>query len=192
MATTSRYCKFSSGKVARKDDTVVYVAGAFDLFHAGHIALLEKARHYGTFVLVGVYDDQTVNAFRGGGAPILNMHERVLSCLSCCHVDEVIMGPPVKVTQDMMTTMNISVVLYADLVDQLHADTADTDHAYEVPIAAGKFKRVDGITTAGSVLTTERVIERISANWKQFETKVAGKKIKEVAYGEQKQYVQEG
>ena len=34
-------------------ETVVYVAGAFDLFHAGHAAFLEAARALGDYLLVG-------------------------------------------------------------------------------------------------------------------------------------------
>ena len=131
LATTSRYSKFCSGKVAKPADTVIYVAGAFDLFHAGHIDFLEKAKAKGNFLLVGVFDDSVVNSQRGGGAPILNMHERVLSCLSCRYVDEVIMGPPETMTADMMTTMNISMVLYCD-VDDLQQDEADLNGRYKV------------------------------------------------------------
>ncbi len=35
------------------------MAGSFDLFHMGHVKLLEEARKLGTFVYVGVYDDKT-------------------------------------------------------------------------------------------------------------------------------------
>lgn len=40
------------------DDIVVYVAGAWDCFHPGHVAFLAEARKLGTFLLVGVHDDQ--------------------------------------------------------------------------------------------------------------------------------------
>lgn len=32
--------------------------GAFDLFHVGHIKVLERAKQLGTFLLVGVLDDE--------------------------------------------------------------------------------------------------------------------------------------
>lgn len=39
---------------------------------------LEKARAMGTFLLVGIYNDSLVNKQRGGGFPVLNLHERAL------------------------------------------------------------------------------------------------------------------
>lgn len=42
-------------------DKVVYVDGAFDLFHVGHIKVLERAKQLGTFLLVGVLDDEVTS-----------------------------------------------------------------------------------------------------------------------------------
>ena len=42
-------------------DKVVYVDGAFDLFHVGHIKVLERAKQLGTFLLVGVLDDEVTH-----------------------------------------------------------------------------------------------------------------------------------
>ncbi|KAH0923560.1 hypothetical protein HID58_023578 [Brassica napus] len=42
------------------DARVVYIAGAFDLFHAGHVGILRRARELGDFLLVGIHNDQTV------------------------------------------------------------------------------------------------------------------------------------
>jgi cytidyltransferase-like protein len=44
--------------VRQPTDKVVYVDGAFDLFHVGHIKVLERAKQLGTFLLVGVLDDE--------------------------------------------------------------------------------------------------------------------------------------
>ena len=40
--------------------------GAFDLFHAGHIEFLRKARELGSFLLVGVHRDDVVNDHKVG------------------------------------------------------------------------------------------------------------------------------
>ena len=44
---------------------------------------MKKAKEFGTYVLVGVHDDKVVNQIKGGNFPIMNLHERVLSVLSC-------------------------------------------------------------------------------------------------------------
>lgn len=64
-------------------DKVVYVAGAFDIFHVGHLDFLEKARQHGDFLIVGLHTDPVVNQYKGFNYPIMNLHERVLSVLAC-------------------------------------------------------------------------------------------------------------
>jgi ethanolamine-phosphate cytidylyltransferase len=61
----------------------VYVAGAFDLFHVGHLDFLEKARAEGDYLIVGLHTDPIVNRYKGSNYPIMNLHERVLSVLAC-------------------------------------------------------------------------------------------------------------
>ena len=55
----------------------------------GHTELFKRAREMGTYVLVGVHDDTTINRVRGSNYPVMNLHERVLGVLSCRYVDEV-------------------------------------------------------------------------------------------------------
>lgn len=64
-------------------DRLVYVAGAFDLFHVGHLDFLEQARAQGDFLIVGLHTDPVVNSYKGKNYPIMNLHERVLSVLAC-------------------------------------------------------------------------------------------------------------
>lgn len=78
---------------------MVYVDGSFDLFHIGHIRTLQKAREYGNYLIVGIYEDTVINTIKGKNYPIMNLNERVLGVLSCRYVDEVIMGVPYKVTK---------------------------------------------------------------------------------------------
>lgn len=61
----------------------MYVAGAFDLFHVGHLDFLEAAHSQGDFLIVGLHTDLEVNRYKGSNYPIMNLHERVLSVLAC-------------------------------------------------------------------------------------------------------------
>ena len=65
------------------NDRILYVAGAFDLFHVGHLDFLEKARAEGDYLIVGLHTDPIVNRYKGSNYPIMNLHERVLSVLAC-------------------------------------------------------------------------------------------------------------
>lgn len=59
------------------------MAGAFDLFHVGHLDFLEQARKRGDYLIVGLHTDPVVNKYKGSNYPIMNIHERVLSVLAC-------------------------------------------------------------------------------------------------------------
>lgn len=113
LATTRRIAEFSSRRVPSPDDVVVYVDGSFDLFHIGHALLLQRARALGTFLLVGVHDDEGIVA-AGGTRPIMNLHERVLNVCSCRHVDEAVIAAPVVITEDLLTTMKVSIVVQGE------------------------------------------------------------------------------
>ena len=83
LATTQKIIQFAEGKEPKAGDRIVYVAGAFDLFHVGHVDFLEKVAAEGHYVIVGLHTDKDVNRYRGSNYPIMNLHERVLSVLAC-------------------------------------------------------------------------------------------------------------
>ena len=72
LPTTQKLLEFSNCEVRpllaaptvqgpKKGDRIVYVAGAFDLFHIGHLAFLEKCREHGDYLIVGLHTDPVVN-----------------------------------------------------------------------------------------------------------------------------------
>jgi len=90
---------------------VVYIDGAFDLIHIGHVKTLKKAKELGDYLIVGVHDDHTVNEHKGSNYPIMNLYERTLNLLSIKYVDDVVIGAPWAVTEEMIKNYNISVVV---------------------------------------------------------------------------------
>ncbi|KAG8650001.1 hypothetical protein MANES_08G166100v8 [Manihot esculenta] len=119
LPTSRRIVQFSNGKGPGPQARVVYIDGAFDLFHAGHVEILRVARGLGDFLLVGIHNDHTVSAKRGAHHPIMNLHERSLSVLACRYVDEVIIGAPSEVSKDMITTFNISLVVHGTVAENV-------------------------------------------------------------------------
>ncbi len=56
---------------------VVFTNGCFDLLHAGHVALLDRARRLGDFLVVGVNSNRSVRILKGHGRPIVPLSERM-------------------------------------------------------------------------------------------------------------------
>ena len=113
--TSSRVAQFLGNNAPPAEDArVVYVHGAFDVFNTGHVEILREAQKLGDFVLVGVHADADVRARRGAAHPVLNEKERALGVLACRYADEVVIGAPAKITNDLLTTFNVSVVVAED------------------------------------------------------------------------------
>jgi ethanolamine-phosphate cytidylyltransferase len=83
LPTSRRLVQFSNGKVAPEGARIVYIDGAFDVFHPGHVKVLQAAKREGDFLLVGLHTDEEVQSRRGPHLPIMNLHERSLSVLAC-------------------------------------------------------------------------------------------------------------
>jgi cytidyltransferase-like protein len=62
---------------------VVFTDGVFDLLHANHVALLEKARSHGDMLIAGVVSDARAAEYKR--IPVIREDERlrVVSALSC-------------------------------------------------------------------------------------------------------------
>lgn len=103
---------------------MAYVDGAFDLFHPGHVEALRAARSACDFLLVGVHADADVSARRGRHEPLLDVHERALSVLACRFADEVIIGAPLVVTEDLLTSFNVALVLRGTVHETQSAEDA--------------------------------------------------------------------
>src|ERR1044072_8890946 len=56
---------------------VVFTNGVFDLLHAGHVTLLEKARALGDCLVVGVNSDASVRRLKGRQRPLAPIQDRL-------------------------------------------------------------------------------------------------------------------
>ncbi|KAH1235821.1 Ethanolamine-phosphate cytidylyltransferase [Glycine max] len=182
LPTSRRIVQFSNGKGPGPNARIVYIDGAFDLFHAGHVEILKRARELGDFLLVGIHSDETVSEHRGNHYPIMHLHERSLSVLACRYVDEVIIGSPWEITNDMITTFNISVVVHGTVAEKTLNCELDP---YEVPKSMGIFHLLE----SPKDITTATVAQRIMANHEAYVKRNAKKTRSEQRYYEEKKYV---
>jgi len=164
LQTTRRIRQFSSGREPKPTDKVVYVDGSFDLLHIGHVRILKKARELGDFVLVGIHDDDTVRALKGDGYPALLLQERLLNLCALKYVDEVLIGAPWKVSDQIIKAFNIQIVLEGSAgsgtVDETLANKVGEDDPYEIPKTLGIYKKV----SVNCDVTTSGLIKRVYEN----------------------------
>jgi choline-phosphate cytidylyltransferase len=91
----------------------VVTFGTFDVFHVGHLRILERAHFYGEQLIVGVSTDQ-LNIDKKGRPPIYNQYERreIISALRC--VDEVFFEESLKLKAEYLRRYNADVLVMGD------------------------------------------------------------------------------
>lgn len=177
LPTTQKIVQFSNMQGPKKGDKIVYVAGAFDLFHVGHLDFLEKAKELGDYLIVGLHTDPVVNRYKGYNFPIENLHERCLSVLAYRCVGEVVIGAPYTVTKELMDHFNVDVVCHG----RTPVQPEEGDDPYEEPKKLGKFATVD----SGNSLTTEALVQRIVERRLDYVERNKKKEKKELAVYEE-------
>lgn len=182
LPSTRKILQFLDGRGQPKwDDKIVYIDGAFDLFNVGHSDILQRAKALGTYLVVGVWDDATVKARTGG--PVMNLQERLLSVLSCRYVDEVVIGAPYVLSDELIKSNNIAIVV-AGTVQDRSLGAADTTDRFALPKQMGIFQLLESPRT----LTTSDILDRIKAHRKLYEERNAKKEAKEIAEIKQRGY----
>lgn len=176
--TTSRMLQlFSVGvKTPTKDMRVIYMDGAWDMFHCGHVKMLQEAKKRGDYLIVGVHGDALVNKMRGSNLPLMNLHERVLSLLGCRFVDDVVIDAPYTITNDMIASLNISEVVHGNITDS--PGGVDDGDRYLVPEQKG----ILHIINSPSKFTMSNIVTRIKRNQDTFQAKFERKMKAENEY----------
>ncbi|QMU31012.1 D-glycero-beta-D-manno-heptose 1-phosphate adenylyltransferase [Adhaeribacter radiodurans] len=72
-------------------DTIVFTNGCFDILHLGHVDYLEKARHLGNKLILGLNTDASVSNLKGPERPLQDEMSRARVMASLLFVDMVIL-----------------------------------------------------------------------------------------------------
>jgi len=189
LPTIGRIVDFRGQAEAPAGHRVVYVPGVWDLFHVGHVRFLQQAAKHGDFVLVGALGDDDVNKRVGRNFPLQTLHERALSLLSCRHVSDVLLGSPWKITQDMIKTMNISVVCHGntDFWDANRLDCDGLGDALELPRKLNMLVKID----SGCDVTVYTMADRIWQHAEEYTVRQKKKEEEAKKYDEKKAFVAE-
>jgi len=79
-----------------------FVAGSFDLYHAGHAAMFRECWENCDYLIVGLQVDPSVDR-SGKNKPIESMFERYLKLASVKYIDEII---PYDTEDDLLKILN--------------------------------------------------------------------------------------
>ncbi len=134
-------------------ETRVYVDIVGDLFHAGHVEFLKKAKGFGDYLIVGVLADDVVEEYKR--EPILTLEERVKVIQACRLVDEVVIAPPLRLTDEMIRDLKIDFVVHGD---DFNKDLLEDQ--YGAALKAGIFRTVPYTPGVSTTAIIRRIIER--------------------------------
>lgn len=91
----------------------VITFGTFDVFHVGHVRMLQRAAEYGDRLVVGVSAD-ALNVQKKGRAPVFNQEERMEIVASLRCVDEVFVEESLEQKRDYILKYGADVLVMGD------------------------------------------------------------------------------
>ena len=89
-----------------RDPVVGFTCSTFDLFHAGHVVMLQEGKSLCDYLVVGLLTDPTIDRPETKNKPIQSVMERSLQLAACKYVDEIIPFESEKDLVDLILTIN--------------------------------------------------------------------------------------
>jgi glycerol-3-phosphate cytidylyltransferase len=81
----------------------------FDLFHAGHIAMLSEAKNHCDYLIAALQTDPTIDRPDSKNPPVQSILERQIQVSACRFVDEIVVYQTEKDVEDILLTLPIDV-----------------------------------------------------------------------------------
>jgi glycerol-3-phosphate cytidylyltransferase len=91
----------------------VITFGTFDIFHIGHINILERAAEFGDYLIVGVSSDE-LNFSKKQRYPVYNEKERVKIISSLRVVNEVFIEESLELKLEYIKKYNANILVMGD------------------------------------------------------------------------------
>lgn len=140
---------------------------------------LSRAKEQGSFLFVGIWDDEMTRYYRGSHYPLQTVQERILMALGCRQVDEVIIGAPYILTDDLLTSLNVTKVVHIHSED----DTVLPEYAHIDPYKVARDKNMlVELPRNPAELTVVQIAQRVLDNEELFRIKLKKKSFSEMKY----------
>ena len=86
-----------------------FTCSTFDLLHAGHITMLEEAKHHCDYLIVGLQTDPTVDRPDSKNSPIQTIVERQIQLAAVKYIDEIVVYTTEQDLTDLLLTLPVDV-----------------------------------------------------------------------------------
>lgn len=89
-----------------REPVVGFTCSTFDLFHAGHVVMLQESKSLCDYLIVGLLTDPTKDRPDTKNKPVQSVMERYLQLAACKYVDEIIPFSSEQDLVDVILTIN--------------------------------------------------------------------------------------
>lgn len=102
-------------KLSYKDcGKIGFTCSTFDLLHAGHVTMLEEAKHHCDYLIVGLQNDPTLDRPDSKNPPVQSIVERQIQLAAVKFIDEIIVYNTEQDLIDLLLTLPIDVRVLGD------------------------------------------------------------------------------
>ncbi|MFT6930852.1 MAG: glycerol-3-phosphate cytidylyltransferase [Sediminicola sp.] len=102
------YCKQKKKNKTKNKGRIGLTCSTFDLFHAGHVKMLEDAKKQCDYLIVALQVDPTLDRPEKN-KPVQNVVERYIQVSACVHVDEVVPYVSEQDLEDIFASFDLDV-----------------------------------------------------------------------------------
>jgi glycerol-3-phosphate cytidylyltransferase len=85
------------------------VFSTFDMFHAGHVAMLSEAKNHCDYLIAGLQTDPTIDRPDTKNCPVQSIVERQIQLAACRYVDEVVIYQTEQDLVDLLLILPVDV-----------------------------------------------------------------------------------
>ena len=132
-------------------ERIVFTNGCFDVIHTGHVSLLERAKAFGDFLVIGLNSDSSVTRLKGPERPVNNEDDRA-------HVLGAIGAVGAIVIFDEDTPIKLLEAIKPDVLckgaDYARSEVVGADLVEE---AGGRVELIDLVAGKSTTKTLERI-----------------------------------
>jgi glycerol-3-phosphate cytidylyltransferase len=101
----------------------------FDLFHAGHVAMLAEAKNHCDYLIAGLQTDPTIDRPDTKNRPVQSIVERQIQLAACRYVDEVVVYQTEQDLVDLLLILPLDVRVLG--VEYEQKDFTGRDECYD-------------------------------------------------------------